>query len=159
MKEHTWFTITCLVILLIIALALGSWLQADHAAMLNMPHPDASAITVTNETDVPEVKLRYKTALRDGITLTVTTRYSSITERVSYDGELVQKDGRWVFFDPEKPADRILDKDLLPEIDQACAYIIGIDTHSRHTMVDSYTDKTGTTWLKMSEKVISLRDK
>jgi hypothetical protein len=61
-------------------------------------------------------------------------------------GELTQHDGRWVTFDPDKIADKILDRALVPLISKYVDEIYGIDKAFRKSNPAQFIDERGVTW-------------
>jgi hypothetical protein len=64
-------------------------------------------------------------------------------------GELDQTDGRYVFFEPEKPADKILDRDILPIVQKRCDEIMAMDKAFRASDPDQFEDKQGNVWKRL----------
>ena len=100
--------------------------------------------------DVPTFKREYKMALgKKKITMTITcsSRYYSWRglER-SCDGELTQPDGKWVLFEPNRPADKILDSTLLPLVISGVAEIRKLDRAYMNPRPDYFVDESGTHW-------------
>src|ERR1700728_1757365 len=69
----------------------------------------------------------YHMQLTNGRILRVTTtqtRFMNLFESgVEFSDELSQVDGAWVIFDCDKVADKILDRDLVPEVESGCKSI------------------------------------
>lgn len=95
--------------------------------------------------DPPQFKREYRTELINGITLKVTLYTTSFSDR--YDmSELDQPNGQWVLFDVKSPADKILDRELLPHVQAACEEILRIDAAYIASNPERFTDSKGTTW-------------
>jgi hypothetical protein len=91
---------------------------------------ETRAITVKDiRADAPKFARSYTVKLDDRATLRVTIK--SFLGRYS-SGELTQPNGRWVFFDPDRIADKILDPVLLPLVERYCKIIR--DMASRRAM-------------------------
>lgn len=68
---------------------------------------------------------------------------------LEFSDELVQSDGKWVFFDCGNIADKIIDARLVEEIRPYCVLLhkTAVDYWKAHSYIpDSFTDSTGTTW-------------
>jgi hypothetical protein len=94
----------------------------------------------------PEFKRLYRVKLDQRASMTVTARTSSILGRRDYSGELTQPGGRWVWFDPERVADKILDPALVPLIEQWVGEIIRLDKEWLGSGRDVYIDNRGGVW-------------
>ena len=62
------------------------------------------------------------------------------------DAELTQDNGRWVAFDPDNIAEKILDRALVPLIQQYVDEIYGIDKAFRKSSPNQFIDERGVTW-------------
>ena len=64
-----------------------------------------------------------------------------------YDmSDLRQRDGRWVLFDAKRPADKILDRELLPHVERACEQILMLDRDFLRSDPSEFVDELGHTW-------------
>lgn len=70
--------------------------------------------------------------------------------RRAWSGELRQPGGRWVFFDPERVADKILDPLLVPLVEAACAEAIRLDREFIRSRPAEFVDEDGTTWRRLA---------
>lgn len=86
-------------------------------------HGDITAKTVPEE--LPEFKRLYKVRLDGRAEMTVTIK--EFMGRRYMSGELTQPNGRWVLFDPERVADKILDPALVPLIEARVCEIAQLD--------------------------------
>lgn len=64
-------------------------------------------------------------------------------------GELKQPDGKWVRFDPHDIAERILDRTLVPLVEDRCREIIKLDRDFASDLPNEFTDKSGQRWRKI----------
>jgi hypothetical protein len=96
--------------------------------------------------DVPEFKRVYTIRLDNRATMKITMK--TFLNRIMTSGELTQPNGRWVLFEPERVADKILDPTLVPIIERYVAEIFAIDKPYRAS-VSEFTDDNGTTWRKV----------
>lgn len=95
--------------------------------------------------DVPQFKREYSGIVGRGIKITITVKtYSSRY----YTGDLTQPGGRWVSFDPERPADKILDREILPAIKAFCANVLQMDEKFARNPPDSFKDESGQRWCR-----------
>lgn len=111
------------------------------------PQPPIGDVSGISVEQTPE-ELRFERVY------TATTKYHNIKVIVKikelsglwYTGELDQPNGKWVLFDPEAPADKILDPQLLPEVEQLCKQIIALDKEFRAAPRTSITDDKKRIW-------------
>lgn len=95
--------------------------------------------------DAPEFKRIYKMRLDDNAAMELTAW--TFLGRRTLDGELTQPDGRWVDFDPERPADEILDPRLIPLIEARVKEVRALDREfMRSAGPAEFTDETGQRW-------------
>ena len=78
-------------------------------------------------------------------------RSMKITARTTYgrrdfSGEITQPGGRWVLFDPERVADRILDPQLVPVVMEMCREIFRLDDAFMASKPSEFVDEGGTRW-------------
>lgn len=122
----------------------------DHTTGVLVPVSNAlpaiiSVLDVRN--DPPEFKREYKARLTDQVSLKVTLR--SVCGGGRYDmSELVQPNGKWVLFDLRAPADKILDRELLPLVRQHCDQIIAMDRAYVASTPHTFTDTRGHVWTR-----------
>lgn len=95
--------------------------------------------------DVPEFERTYSSQITPEVSIKLTAKLF-LFEPVTWDGELRQSDGRYVFFDPKNPADKILDRDLVAPVEKICKEAISTDEAWRASKPNEWTDKDGTTW-------------
>lgn len=60
-------------------------------------------------------------------------------------GLLRQPGGQWIGFSPEHPAEKILDRELVPHILSACAHIAVLDAEWKP---EEFIDERGVAWMK-----------
>jgi hypothetical protein len=110
---------------------------------------ETRAITVKDiRADAPKFARSYTVKLDDRATLRVTIK--SFLGRYS-SGELNQPNGRWVFFDPDRIADKILDPVLLPLVERYCKIIRDMDKEFMRGKPNEFTDENGTTWRRVGQ--------
>lgn len=95
--------------------------------------------------DVPKFRRTYTACLNRDVSIEVTYQTDDYLGRYPY-GMLNQTGGRWVSFDPDKPAERILDRDLLPAVVAACAAFHGLDRAFIMEGTTEFTDEKGARW-------------
>lgn len=98
--------------------------------------------------DKPEFKREYVVRLNSNVTMHITIH--NFIGSVMRQGELDQNDGKWVLFEPENPADKILDKELLPLVKSKCIEIIAVDQKFRNSDPDKYVDQSRSVWERKS---------
>lgn len=93
--------------------------------------------------DQPQFSREYTAEIGDGfvVTLTRKTLYSR-----SWSGEITQRDGKWVLFDPERVADKVLDRDLVPLIEALVAQVDRMDREFMNSRPSEFVDENGTLW-------------
>lgn len=95
--------------------------------------------------DAPKFKREYTAKLDDGRSIKV-TMYTIWRGRRTSNGELTQRDGKWVLFDPERVAEKILDPALVPKINARVKEIFSLDRAFMHNQPGEFTDETGAVW-------------
>lgn len=98
--------------------------------------------------DVPKFKREYSAALSDGRSIKITI-YNLMRGHRSNSGELTQRDGKWILFDPERIAEKILDPNLVPQIERLVAEIFRLDRDFMHNRPGEYMDENGETWQRL----------
>lgn len=93
--------------------------------------------------DRPQFKRQYSATLSERGSIAVTMK--TFLGRTS-SGELKQPNGRWVYFDPDNIADRIIDRDLVKLVEQAVAQIYELDRQFIAANPRSFTDDSGVVW-------------
>ena len=91
--------------------------MSPPAAPSTTDAPPALTITVKN---IPEFTRECSPVVGEEIKVKITTR--NVLGDVIHSGEFNQADVKWVFFDRESPADKILDRELLslPGVQRVC---------------------------------------
>ncbi len=96
--------------------------------------------------DVPQFKRNYVAAVTDDVTITITMKTYSYGRQSA--GELRQSDNKYVWFDPERVADRILDHTLVPLIEDRIKAIFTLDREFIKSNPCQFTDEKGTKWCR-----------
>lgn len=108
-----------------------------------------SGITVrAAREDRPKFKRIYEADLNSGRRIKVEI-YTSYGGSIFKNGELTQPGGRWVLFDPDRIADKILDQNLVPLVQERVDEIARLDKNFRHNNPGEFVDDTGTTWQRV----------
>jgi hypothetical protein len=100
--------------------------------------------------DIPEFKRVYSAKLAGTdrhCTLKVTMRTWSLG--LSKSAELTQDNGRWVSFDPDNIAEKILDRALVPLIQQYVDEIYSLDEGFRKSDPAQFIDERGVAWRRV----------
>ena len=95
----------------------------------------------------PEFKREYRKSLSDGRMITITMRSWLFGGRRS-NGELTQANGRWVLFDIDRIADKIIDPQLVPLVEEAVRQIVAIDNEYMKSSPSEFTDSKGQHWVR-----------
>lgn len=96
--------------------------------------------------DPPQFERVYKARINADVTMSIRIK-TSLGHTMRF-GELDQTGGRWVLFEPERPADKILDRELLPVIQDLCKRIIATDDAFRRAKPGRFTDSHGDVWVR-----------
>jgi hypothetical protein len=108
----------------------------------------AGEIQVKNiPNDAPSFKREYKKALTNGRTITIKMRRGVFGGRYS-NAQIRQENGSWVTFDVERIADKILDRQLVPLVQDAVKEILRMDADFIKSNPSEFVDETGQRWLK-----------
>lgn len=120
-----------------------SFFHRDHVSTT-----DSGIHIEDNRADRPEFKRTYTAKLdnRCSIKLEIRTGYGDRYK----SGELTQPDGRYVLFDPERVADKIIDPTLVPLVEDACREILTLDREYVASNPDRFTDEGGHIWVRQS---------
>ncbi len=98
--------------------------------------------------DRPAFRRIYKVTINNSVSMKITIRNSY---RGTYiNGELDQTGGKWVLFDPESPADKILDREILPTVQKYCAQILEVDKTFRRSNPGEFVDESGAKWRRVA---------
>jgi hypothetical protein len=102
--------------------------------------------------DPPAFKRVYHVALLGeyrGFTVTVAMRTTMFGERTDMS-EIRQPGGQWVLFDVKRPADKIIDRALLPQVLAVCDQVLSMDHAFIASKPSEFTDRTGVTWRRLN---------
>jgi hypothetical protein len=66
-------------------------------------------------------------------------------------GELTQHDGRWVYFDPDNIAEKIIDRTLVPLVQRYVDEIYDIDRAFRKSKPNQFIDEHGVIWQRVED--------
>lgn len=131
-------------LLLAVALAGCQYIGGDVWFEKKVITPEGIKVVLAPE-DVPKFRRTYTLQLKSrNLSMEITTRKWSTG--IMYSGELDQPGGKWVLFDPESPADKILDREIIGEVEQRCKEIIAMDKEWRSSKPSQFTDESGQVW-------------
>ena len=102
----------------------------------------------TSREEKPEFERVYTAQVNSRVSLEVTMKWF-IGSRRDASGILNQTGGKWVTFDPENPADRILDRDILPIVRGLCDTIFTLDAAYVKSDPSEFVDKAGNRWKRV----------
>jgi hypothetical protein len=114
--------------------------------MIDSSLPGISIEPETKE-DPPKFLVKYSCPVGRGVTMVITCRTSMFGDR-DVRGELDQPSRSWVLFDPKDPADKILDREILPEIEKQCEAIVAYDAAWIKSGPTQFKDTKGDIWVK-----------
>jgi hypothetical protein len=105
-----------------------------------------SAVSVeAHREERPKFRRSYTVSLVERGTLKIDARSTHYGTRY-LRGELTQRNGRWVLFDPHAIADKILDPVLVPIIERHVDEILAIDEAFVRSRPATFTDERGDVW-------------
>jgi len=96
----------------------------------------------------PEFRRMYSAQVNQDVRIKIEI-YTSFTGRAKW-AELRQGDGRWVVFDPDRVAEKILDRAIVPLVQRHVDQIYTIDKEFIRSDPDEFTDKKGQKWKRFS---------
>lgn len=105
-------------------------------------HDDIEA-TLARE-GAPRFERVYKTMLSGGFEVEI--KMSTYCGRRSNTSTITQRNGRWVLFDVEAVADKIIDRELCPLVEAVVARVLALDKAFMAMRPDSFVDEDGATW-------------
>lgn len=98
-------------------------------------------------------KTTYTMPLTDGRTLKVDSLSEPwLSDTIDFSDQLQQADGRWVIFDCDNIADKIIDHSLVTEVTPYCANIhetAKLFWEERNYTPDEFMDRQGVVWKKV----------
>ena len=116
----------------------------------NMQVTDTGLRIIDKPEDRPKFAREYSAQLDHGRSIKITMR-SAYTGNERYSsGELDQTGGRWVMFDPDKVADKILDPALVPLVEERCREIKRLDADFMRTHPSEFLDEAGHRWQRVA---------
>lgn len=101
--------------------------------------------------EAPKFKREYKTGLTNGRSMTIHASSCYYSAGRTYTGELTQSNGNYIFFDPMRIADKILDPELLPILKQYCKEILTMDREYISSSPSTFVDDKGREWKLISQ--------
>lgn len=105
--------------------------------------------TISQEREwAPRFKRIYSTRLDNGLTIKIswTSGYGRMAA-----GEITQPNGSWVLFDPERVAEKILDRNLVPAIEAFVAETKAMDDLFIRARPETFVDDKGVVWIRQGE--------
>lgn len=142
----TFRTSALLLVANVLLLALFVWWRNSTRTIPDPAHPELEVKVVDVAEDAPRFKREYAVVINEHVSMRITMR--TIYGRTSSRGELTQG-SKWVLFDPESPADKILDRQILPRVIAFCQTIQNMDAQYRRTPPSQFTDKSGHVWARV----------
>lgn len=94
----------------------------------------------------PEVQMNVTTTLTPW--LKKCDSHSCGAFALSFSDQLNQRDGKWVVFDCDNVAEKIIDRDLVPKVEAACSSVheIAKEYWKKHNDPGEFTDEKGRVW-------------
>ncbi len=122
-----------------------------------LPAPRYSGVfeiqSIANEP--PQFKRKYRAVIEGGWTVKIemySTHSSYIGDSRRDSSELDQAGGEWVLFDAKAVADKIIDRELYPKVQQVVDEILRMDGEFMASHPSQFTDERGDTWIKQVKK-------
>lgn len=115
----------------------------------NVTHTKSGLRIEDKPSDRPKFERVYSADLTNGRTIKVTMRTTFGGRRYSF-GELNQPGGRWVIFEPERVADKILDPALVPLVQSKVDEILEIDRRFVASDPSEFVDEGGVQWRRIA---------
>ncbi len=121
--------------------------HAAPVAVAQPVHHDEAIIAEDVNTDMA-LERNYTVKLNNSISLTMNASTSfEIRTRIAY---ITQGDDRTVYFNPDSPADKILDREILPEVLHYCPILIQMDSDFIASDPDHVRDGKGRLWKRVT---------
>ncbi|MBD9542981.1 hypothetical protein IB276_26400 [Ensifer sp. ENS04] len=96
--------------------------------------------------DIPRFHRTYSKRLSNKAVCAITMSNYYIGSGRMSSGELTQPNGRWVLFDPERIADKILDPALVPLIEEFAKQVMALDREFMKNRPSEFVDESGVVW-------------
>jgi len=109
--------------------------------------PETDIHVALKREEQPEWRCVYTASLPRSCKLKVELRSWALGRMDS--SEITQSNGKWVLFDLKAPADKILDRELLPDVERLCAEIQRMDHEFLASRPNEFTDERGDTWRRV----------
>lgn len=98
--------------------------------------------------DIPAFKREYTAKIDARCSIKISLRSWWHGDRMK-SGELNQPDGKWLLFDPDAVADKIIDPILVPLVQAKVDAILAMDKAYMDSEPSEFTDETGVRWQRM----------
>lgn len=114
----------------------------------NTPPSPVFNISLSNaeREDPPKFVRKYRATIIRGITINVTCRTTMFGDR-DISGELSQSISKWIFFNPNDIAEKILDPQLVPIVTDFVKVVSAMDREFVKTGCESFVDIKGRKWI------------
>jgi hypothetical protein len=114
---------------------------------VSVPQTDSGIHIQNIAGDSPEFERIYTANLSNGVSIKIVMKI--FLNSMFKSGELTQSNGRWILFDPDAVADKIIDPVLVPQVEKYIEEIYALDKEYRHTQIE-YIDKNGVKWRRVN---------
>jgi len=112
------------------------------------PITSPSISTKLAREDVPRFNRTYKASLPNGFTVEIEMRSYGFQRHRDARGCVTQSNGKWIFFDGREVADKIIDRDLAPQIQSLSDQVLLLDEQFCKTSRNEFTDESGVRWVR-----------
>lgn len=132
---------------------IGKPTQIEISLPVKQQEPIAAAqgysISAVNQREQEPRWLRSYTAnIERGIKLKINAS-SYLSWSRSYRGELTQANGNWVLFDPENPAEKIIDREIIAAVESVSAKAIALDKEYMASERNFFIDEKNHKWQRV----------
>ena len=100
--------------------------------------------SVYGKDDTPRITRIYTQKLAEGFKVELTAKNRYFRSQRDYSGILTQLDGSWIFFNPENIAERIINKQLVPQVEDFVAKALVLD---RADTLTEFMDEQKRIWV------------
>lgn len=98
--------------------------------------------------DRPKFKRTYKATIPGGFRIEFTFYFDMFGGRSDRSATLTQSNGNYIFFDPHRVAEKIIDRDLAPKVQLLSEKVLRLDRQFAHNPPTEFVDKTGAKWIR-----------
>lgn len=98
---------------------------------------------------IPSFKKEYEGKLSNNAVINLSVRNAYYGKGRYWSGTLTQPNGTWIVFDPERVADKIIDRELVPLINDFVASAFALDADFIKGDPNAFVDERGQVWKRL----------